>query len=80
MYEVFLNERKIVIAGPGNMPFIKGAVRFENMTTADEIKAWFLDFTESDTHGAVLVHRFPLKLWNAFFVHFFKFVPCVAKC
>jgi len=75
MYEVFLNERKIVIAGPGNMPFIKGAVRFENLTNTDEVKNWFLEFTKSEIVSAVIIHPFPAKFWLNIFLPAFTSIP-----
>jgi 8-oxo-dGTP pyrophosphatase MutT (NUDIX family) len=75
MYEVFLNERKIVIDQPGNMPFIKEAVRYENLSTTDEVRAWFLEFAESGIKSAVLIHPFPKKFWREMFFPVFKSVP-----
>lgn len=75
MYEVFLNERKIVITKPGNITFIKAAVKFENLTTADEVKDWFLVFAESENSSAVLLHPTPEKFWREMFLPVFKLVP-----
>lgn len=75
MYEVFLNERKIVIAQPGNMPFIKAVVKFENHSTTDEVKAWFMDFTKSKINTVLLSHPYPEKFWKELFLPVFLSVP-----
>ena len=75
MYEVFLNERKIVIAQPGNMPFIKAVVKFENHSSIDEVKAWFMDFANSKINTVLLSHPFPEKFWKELFLPVFLSVP-----
>lgn len=75
MYEVFLNERKIVIAQPGNMPFFKAVVKFETLTTADEVKEWFLNFVESKINSILLSHPFPEKFWKELFLPVFISIP-----
>jgi len=75
MYEVFWNDRKIVITQPDNVQFIKATVRFENADTIDKMKEWFLDFTESEANSAVLIHPFPEKFLKEIFSPTFKSVP-----
>ena len=75
MYEVFWNDRKIVITHSGNIPFIKATVRFENLDTIDKVKEWFLDFTESEANSAVLLHLFPEKFLKEIFSPAFKCLP-----
>ena len=75
MYEVFWNDRKIVITQPNNVLFIKAAVRFENLDTIDKVKEWFLNFTESEDNSAVLTHTFPEKFLKEIFSPAFKSVP-----
>lgn len=75
MYEVFWNDRKIVITTPENIQFIKAAVRFENMNSPGEVKDWFLDFTRSKSVSAVLSHPFPEEFWKEMFVPAFNPVP-----
>lgn len=75
MYEVFWNDRKIVITDPGNMPFIKATVRFEYLNTTDEVREWFLGFTESEDSSAVLLHPSPGKFWTENFAPSFTNVP-----
>jgi len=75
MYEVFLNERKIVIAQPGNMTFIKAVVKFENPTTINKVKEWFFDFTSSKINTVLISHPYPEKFWEELFLPVFMLVP-----
>ena len=75
MYEVFWNDRKIVITHPGNIAFIKATVRFENLDTIDKVKEWFLNFTKSEDNSAVLTHAFPEKFLKEIFSPAFKSLP-----
>ncbi len=75
MYEVFWNERKIAIAQPGNLPFIKAVVKFENLTTPEEVRDWFLGFTKLESNLAVLTHSFPEKFWKEIFLPAFTSIP-----
>jgi 8-oxo-dGTP pyrophosphatase MutT (NUDIX family) len=75
MYEVFWNDRKIVITSSENIQFIKAAVRFEHINSPDKVKDWFLDFTRSTNVSAVLSHPIPEEFWKEFFVPAFKQVP-----
>jgi 8-oxo-dGTP pyrophosphatase MutT (NUDIX family) len=75
MYEVFWNDRKIVITTAENIQFIKAAVRFENINSPDELKECFLDFTRSNSDSAALSHPIPEEFWKEIFVPAFKPVP-----
>jgi 8-oxo-dGTP pyrophosphatase MutT (NUDIX family) len=75
MYEVFWNDRKIVITTSENIQFIKAPVRFENINSPDEVKDWFLDFTRSKNVSAVFSHPIPEEFWKEIFVPAFKPVP-----
>ncbi|TNF45787.1 MAG: NUDIX domain-containing protein [Bacteroidetes bacterium] len=75
MYEVFWNDRKIVIGSSENIQFFKEAVRFENINSSDEVKNWFLNFTRSERVSAVLSHPSPEKFWKEIFVPAFNPVP-----
>jgi 8-oxo-dGTP pyrophosphatase MutT (NUDIX family) len=75
MYEVFWNDRKIVITQPDNVQFFKATVRFENINTVNEVRDWFLDFTESEDNSAVLTHAFPKKFLKEIFSPAFISVP-----
>jgi 8-oxo-dGTP pyrophosphatase MutT (NUDIX family) len=75
MYEVFWNDRKIVITTPENIQFIKATVRFENLDTIDKVRKWFLEFIDTDDNSAVLTHAFPEKFLKEIFSPAFKTVP-----
>ncbi len=75
MYEVFLNERKIVITRPGKNPKFKEGVITENPGTMEEMKNWFSAFVTSKTETADLIHPEPEKFWNQLFKPAFKNVP-----
>jgi 8-oxo-dGTP pyrophosphatase MutT (NUDIX family) len=75
MYEVFWNDRKIVITQPDNVQFIKAAVRFKNLNSPDEFKNWFFNFTKSERVSAVLSHPTPAKFWKEMFLPAFKQIP-----
>ena len=75
MYEVFFNERKIVITQPGNIPFVKDAIIAENLFSVEEVKNWFLNFSNFETQLAFLVHPSPEKFWNDLFNPAFKLIP-----
>lgn len=75
MYEVFWNDRKIIITHPDNVQFFKATVRFESIDTIDKVKEWFLEFIDSDDNSAVLTHAFPEKFLKEIFSPAFKSVP-----
>jgi len=75
MYEVFLNERKIVITTPGNTLFVKEAVITENLKSVAEVETWFLDFVTTEKKLAVLLHPLTELFWNELFLPVFKSVP-----
>lgn len=75
MYEVFWNDRKIVITTSENIQFIKAAIRFENINSPDEVKDWFLGFTRSESVSAVLSHPIPEEFWKEMFVPAFNPMP-----
>lgn len=75
MYEVFWNDRKIVICSPENIQFIKAAVRFENISSTEKVKEWFLEFIKSETISAVLLHPNPEIFWTETVVPAFKYLP-----
>jgi len=75
MYEVFLNERKIVIAGLENTLFVKKAVITETFKSVEDVKIWFLDFAKTENRQAVLLHHSPEKFWKELFLPAFKQIP-----
>lgn len=75
MYEVFLNDRKIIITGTVNKLFIKETKLTENLNTVSEVKNWFQDFTASSVKNAVLLHASPEIFWKNMFIPIFNEVP-----
>ena len=75
MYEVFFNDRKIVISSPGNNSFIKDEVIAEKLNSFEELKNWFLDFATTEKKLTVLLHSSPKKFWNNLFLPLFKQIP-----
>ncbi len=72
MYEVFFNEKKIVITHSGNTTFVKEEIITENLRTVEEVKKWFHDFTYSETRLAVILHPSPEVFRNDYFMRAFK--------
>lgn len=75
MYEVFFNDRKIVISQPGNKSFIKEGVITDNLFSVEEVKNWFLDFVTSKISLATIVHPAPEKFLKELFFPGFKLIP-----
>ena len=75
MYEVFFNERKIVIASPGNTSFVKEVVITKNLKSVKDVKTWFLQFVKTENRKAVLLHQSPDVFWRDLFVPAFKLIP-----
>ncbi len=75
MYEVFLNERKIVVTQTGNAPFLKEAVNAENFDSVEDVKHWFLKFEPTEISQAILIHPEPVKFWNDLFQPAFMLLP-----
>ena len=75
MYEVFLNDRKIIITGRVNKLFVKDAEITKDLKTVSEVKNWFQEFTVSPEKTAVLLHPSPEYFWKNIFLPVFKEVP-----
>ncbi len=75
MYEVFLNDRKIIITQPGKITKFKEGVISKKLRSKKEVKNWFLKFTESDTQTIILTHPTPEKFWQESFLPSFKLIP-----
>lgn len=75
MYEVFLNDRKIIITGTVNKLFVKEAAITKNLNTVSEVKNWFQEFAVSAAKNAVLLHSSPEYFWKNMFLPLFKEVP-----
>jgi ADP-ribose pyrophosphatase YjhB (NUDIX family) len=75
MYEVFLNDRKIIITDTVNKLIVKDAEITKGLNTVSEVKNWFQEFTVSETKTAVLVHPSHEHFWKNIFLPVFKEVP-----
>ena len=75
MYEVFLNDRKIIITQPGNIPFIKEAVITEHLKSVNEVKNWFQKFSTSSEKTAIMLNQSPENFWKNMFLPVFISVP-----
>jgi 8-oxo-dGTP pyrophosphatase MutT (NUDIX family) len=75
MYEVFLNERQIVITRSGNIPFIKEVVKAENLHSIEEVKSWFVKFTNAETGSVILLHPTPEVFWKDLFLPVLNSIP-----
>lgn len=67
MYEVFFNEKKIVIAAPGKITIYKTLKIIDDLQTTATIKKWFLKFLESDIQEVVLISREPKRFFENIF-------------
>ncbi|NOR74273.1 MAG: hypothetical protein GQ525_03840, partial [Draconibacterium sp.] len=68
MYEVFLNDRKIIIAAKREITLNKSTQIIDNLLTQEEVKIWFLQFTESSIKSVILLNSSP----ENFFINIFK--------
>lgn len=75
MYEVFLNDRKIVITRKGIMSFVKGEVITENLNSVNEVKNWFREFATSVKKSAILLDSEPENFWENMFLPAFTSIP-----
>lgn len=75
MYEVFLNDRKIIITRAVNKLFIKDAEITKGLNTVSEVKNWFHRFSSSTEKMAIIVHPSPESFWKKLFVNSFKTLP-----
>jgi len=75
MYEVFLNDRKIVIAAPGEITISKSTQTIDNLATTEAVKTWFIQFTESDSNKIVLLAPSPKLFFETVFQPAFYSIP-----
>jgi 8-oxo-dGTP pyrophosphatase MutT (NUDIX family) len=67
MYEVFLNDKKIVIAEPGKITINKSLEIIDDFQTITAFKKWFLKFAESEIKEVVLTSREPKLFFENIF-------------
>lgn len=59
MYEVFFNERKIIIAAPGKITISKTLIYKVDSMSFQACQKWFLEFVEKDIKCICLEHKNP---------------------
>lgn len=74
MYEVFFNERKIVITELEKITINKTSVLRDNFQTKEAIREWFLEFSESEIPQVILLHPSPKYFFENLFQPIFKVI------
>ena len=64
MYEVFFNERKIIIASPRKITISKVLENTDDFTTPKIFKKWFLELENKEINCVYLVHESPTYFFN----------------
>jgi ADP-ribose pyrophosphatase YjhB (NUDIX family) len=59
MYEVFFNDRKIIVTAPGNIGFNKTSVIMDGFQTKEAVGKWFLEFSKNNISNVFLIHNRP---------------------
>ncbi len=75
MYEVFFNDRKIVIAEPGEITISKSTQTIDNLATTEAVKTWFIQFSESNLTEIVLFASSPKLFFETVFQPAFYSIP-----
>jgi len=70
MYEVFFNDRKIIIAAKGEITLNKSNKIVDNLQTREEVEKWFSQFVLNDIQEIVLLNPAP----KIFFKNIFQLV------
>ena len=68
MYEVFFNDRKIIIAAKGEITLNKSIKTVDNLLTQKDVKTWFLQFVDDNIQKVILLNSNPEK----FFINIFQ--------
>ncbi len=71
MYEVFFNDRKIIIAAKGEITLIKSTQIVDNLMTRNDVKKWFLHFVDDDIPEVVLLNFYSKKFFKNIFQSIF---------
>ena len=74
MYKVFLNEKKLIIAPPGNITLNKPSANFTLHCTKNEIENWFETVVSSPELEVLVTHPVP-ENWFEMFQSLFILVP-----
>ncbi len=75
MYEVFFNDRKIVIAAEREITINQSINRGDNLTSVKAVKAWFLRFIAESRREVFLTHSSPEYFFETIFKPAFNQVP-----
>jgi 8-oxo-dGTP pyrophosphatase MutT (NUDIX family) len=75
MYEVFFNDRRIVIAAPGKITISKSTQTIDNLATTEAVKVWFIQFAESNSTEIVLLAPSPELFFETVFQPAFYSIP-----
>jgi len=74
MYKVFFNDRKITITSEANITINKSSEIIENISTKEDVKKWFLQFSNDDKHAVTIIHPNAERFWEDAFLPAFKFI------
>ena len=67
MYEVFFNDKKIVIAAQGKITINKTLEIIDDLQTTTDVKKWFSKFSESNIQEVVLIGSEPKEFFENIF-------------
>ena len=67
MYEVFFNDRKIIIATKGEITLNKPTEIVDYLLTQKDVKKWFFRFVANDTHEVILLNDSPKEFFTEIF-------------
>ncbi len=67
MYEVFFNDRKIIIAAKGEITLNKSIKTVDCLMTQKDVKKWFLQFVTNDIQEVILLNSNPEKFFKNIF-------------
>ncbi len=67
MYEVFFNDRKIIIAAKGEITLNKSIKTVDYLQTQKDVKKWFLHFIDYDIQEVILLNSNPEKFFKNIF-------------
>lgn len=67
MYEVFFNDKRILIAAPGKITINKTLEIIDDLQTTSVIKKWFLEFSKSDKQEEVIINPTPKRFLEELF-------------
>jgi len=75
MYEVFFNDRKIIIATKGEITLNNSIEIVDYLLTKKDVKKWFLQFVDDNIQEVILLSSNPEKFFMNIFQPPFKLIP-----